>query len=501
MKPRAAWVVLAVVLSASCDLIVAPGAESFQPTVTLSVESTFADLLDGVDGAHLRITPPGASQRDTTLRPRRGPEGMRMQAVLRPDEGQLGTEVEVSLTTGRTVVFRGSTVFGTEEGWPRMARLPIHPVATLEVGEDRSIPRGGALSLDDMRPILLPDGEARSSDFVSWISSDPEVVEITDGRAWGRAEGSVHITAIWKGQADSFSLYVAPAGTIVLSESRGTYEVVPPTVVLDTVSVESGDVGDADRLQAIVTSGESWLSATLTAVTTPSQLIVEIDGASLPEEGSSGRVIVRSQDDGVVEGVFDVEAVWVDPRRVETRVWSPYCIFGDAVSWAPSGEVACIDLRARAWTSGDHRRVTLEVRNLLGGLDGSYDQPSEFDLRGFGFYADSVELDAELLEVGTTGDVRIVGEPSFPQVVLPGLFQVSAPWPESVIVGCAPPREAPNYFQTCDDLGFTGSVRAEFQVADTTWSLDDTRATMDMLIWGRDVSNCFEGTESCYVME
>lgn len=473
--------------------IVGPDQGAPQLPIVLSVEPGFADVLADVDGASLRITRLGHSPRDTTLLVQNEDGLLYARLLLRPDEGSPGTRLELTLFTGTYPLFRGrAQLSGADES---QIRLALEPVATFEVGEGHVLALGDVLLLGALRTIVFVDGRARPSTSVSWLSKDPTIVEIVADRALTRSEGTTDLIGVWSDRSDTMSVRVAPSGRIVLADTFPRFYLAPTDEVFDTIGVDQDTIGHVGPLDASVGPAFPWLTAQLSAPTPPAELLIHIDGSSLPESGGPGEILLSSLVPGVHELVVRVDARREPSTGVESRTWSPFCIIGDSVDVSLAGRIACMELRARAWTEADMRRVVLEARNLLGSRGDSLDTASRFDLMGFGINVPSPMAAPELLAVRTNGSVGHVGYPALRH--LAGFRVTGDPFTTS-IVGCAR-AENPHAFVTCDPTGHTGSIRADFQVADTSWSLADALATMDPYFHGYAINNCTDGSRYCHV--
>ncbi len=476
-----------------------PEAPPPSPSVIVSVAPTYAEILEDVRDVRLVVKTPTGIERDTVLTPRATAAGPRIRAVLRPDEGAVGTRIGLELRhASREAIFVGETIVSPETGWPFAAELLIHPVATLDVGEERLLPVGEAITLSAQRFIVFLHGATAAAADIVWKTSDPGVIRVSGDRAEAVAPGRAELWASWREQSDTMEVRVFPTGTIVVSDTLRTYFLRSTEILSDTFTVSNEVVGDVGSIEATVDTGAfPWLSATLDVDSPPAELRVEIEGSLLPEGAPPGEVVVSSVHEGVAPVVVGIDARR-DPADAEEVTWSPLCLIGDSLAVPQPGKVGCADLRARAWPSGDGLHVVLEVQNLLGTRRDSLDTWEQFDIEGFGVTLASATEAVDLLVVRPSGSVDVSGLPSFSQVTTFEDQLRLRGGPTSAIVGCSAPGRASSTFGTCDGSGFTGHVRADFHVTAPAATLVGASATLQILYPGGSLG-CGSGLGVCVV--
>lgn len=493
MKARVALTLAGGFLATTCQ-IVAPDFD-VQPAIVVSANDEHRNLLREVDGVLLTVTKPGGQPRDTMLVPRVSAGQVRARGALRPDEGEPGTEVRVTLRADRLALLEGSTVLDPETGWPFEAQVHVAPVATFELGEDRLLAIGNRILLSELPSLVLRDGRVFPTSDATWSSTQPAVLEIVGDQALPRLPGFARLVGVWRGQTDSFTIEVFPEGTIVLQDTSRTYYIGVADRIADRVQVQNGLVGDIGAVSVSVDDAYPWLTAEMEAPVAWADLLIDMDGSLMPEGGEVGEVVVSSASSGVADAVFAVDARRDPSAGFEQKRWDRFCIIGDSVGPEVAGYNACISVHARAWVEGGDKRVVLEVENLLGSLLDSLDTSPAFDVRGVGVAPQGLANPVEFLATRAVGAVGVVGRPGF-RLLTESAFYVGAFRWESTIIGCAASQEAPSHWRTCDSRGETGHVRFDFRVADTSWALADATVTMDPYIPRRDVSNCAEWSAS-----
>ncbi|MDX1495472.1 MAG: hypothetical protein R3253_15495, partial [Longimicrobiales bacterium] len=140
----------------------------------------------------------------------------------------------------------------------------------------------------------------------------------------------------------------------------------------------------------------------------------------------------------------------------------------------------------------------LEVDNLQGSRGDSLDTAEHFEIYGIGVQV-TLNAPVELLDVRTTGAVDILGQPSFEHSRFGGL-QIQESATGSRITGCTGPAFWNIAYRMCDPEGFTGAVRIDFQVADTTWSLLDKAARLNVTMRPGGSVSCPSGSRVCFVV-
>ncbi len=182
--------------------------ETTAPPLTLEISDEFAQVVAEIDRLRVRISRPPGIARDTALATG-GHEGvLRVRAVLRPEEGQPGTVVDLSAVSGVTPLFRGSLVVGEGDGWPLEIRVPMIPVATFEAGDDRVITVGQNIDLDALPVATFVTGTTMTPQDVAWISEDSTVVRIDGMTAVGAGVGLTRVFGVWFGELDSMTVEV-----------------------------------------------------------------------------------------------------------------------------------------------------------------------------------------------------------------------------------------------------------------------------------------------------
>jgi hypothetical protein len=416
------------------------------------------------------------------------------RAVLRPDEGAPGTELEVTLLAENLLLFHGVTVLDPETGWPFEANLLVRPIATFELGGPWVVFEGNEIVLGDLSPIIYMDSVTTGADDIEWSSTDPLVVEIVEDRAVARSPGVAGVIGTWNGQVDTLSVEIQ--SFLALSPSELSYYLSPSENLIDTVLVEDRR-GSGFSLDATVETGSPWLSASLGSVGSNRILETRIDGGAMPAGRSTGRVQVSSP--GAEPAILEVEVDREPSSGVEIRHWSEFCLFGDSIGgW--DGVTACIDLEVRAWTVGQTRRLVFEVRNLNGSLGDAPGTDVGFNLGRFGVrLPQTLGTTPTLLATRPTGPVEVVGDPTFSAHESRGdVFMNGAPF--TSILGCR--SGSHSGYITCDPSGWTGSVRFDLQIADASWSLTDALAIMRVglptVFTNDQLYFCVEGETGCH---
>lgn len=193
----------------ACSPVVAPE-KPFPQAIVLTTPVGFEDVLGRVNRVHVRVTRAGGTPRDTVLRPVVGNGTVRARAILRPDEGDPGTLVDIDLKEHATFLFRGSVAVGPKSGWPFEVRVPVIPVGTFDAGPDWFLAVGDEVDLSQSATIELDDGQRRRADHVAWLTSDSAVVTVEAGAAVARGAGQADVLGIWYGQVDTVVFNVQP---------------------------------------------------------------------------------------------------------------------------------------------------------------------------------------------------------------------------------------------------------------------------------------------------
>lgn len=196
----------AVLLSGACLSPLSPDQQT-APSIVFVVPSAFADLYQEADGLRFRVTRPPGITRDTAL-VTAGPDGsIRARAVLRPEEGQPGTVIDVAVTRDVTPLFRGSLEVREEPEPSIDILLPLIPVGRFDAGPDRAVPVGASIELDSAAVTFLI-GTSRTPSDVAWVSADSTVVRIDGSTATGIAAGLTRVYGVWYGEVDSLTVEV-----------------------------------------------------------------------------------------------------------------------------------------------------------------------------------------------------------------------------------------------------------------------------------------------------
>ena len=464
------------VATLSCD-IVAPDPVAVHPTIVLSVARDFKEDLLEIDTVWVTVTKPDSTVRDTLVVPLVDGERVRVRTRLRPDEGEANTTAELVLYDHFVPLFYGAVQMRPDRGWPFEVRVPALPIATLELGSRQFVPMGEALDLSSLEPIVFLDGRTRSSTEIAWESTNPWVAEVVGSRVIARSAGLAGIVGRWGMQIDTLLVEVPVTGELIVNPDTVMHYLTSTEVIVDTVSVESRWPGYVGLLSAEVDPDAPWLSATLASDTPPTELEIRIDPQQHPGGRTIGHVVVHSSESGVGVGRLTIEARGQPSAEIESRRWSPLCVFGDSIRTELAGATACVDFEATAWLENDSKRITLTVRNLHGSLGGQLDTADSFLLQTFGFAERGWEGEVSLLGISVTQPVATRGAPGFELTVLPPEAPTDV-WltgvgTQSAIEGCTPSADVPNAFITCDASGQTGSVHVDLVLADPYFSLLD----------------------------
>mgnify|MGYP002624074580 CR=1 FL=1 len=478
-----------LLVAAACSVVVAPDVGTPELSVVLTTEPVFGGVLRRIDRLQLEVAVPGRPVRDTVLAVQVTGGALRARTVLHPSEGEPGTVVHVTLLEGTQPRFRAQARLDAESGWPFEAEMELEPEAVLSVwpGSWQLLP-GESVLLEDMARIVFTDGEAVVSDRVTWTWSDPEIVELTQTAIIARSPGSSLGTAAWNGQRGNTLVTVEPAGQLTVSDSMPRVYLADDETLSFDVEVTNTIPGEIFAVEASVPAAYPWLSATLADDAVPTTLTVRVDGTLVPSGGEVGIVELRPA------GGERVTTVSVDARLdptvgVETRIWERFCMFGDSIGVSPPGSVGCVRMEARAWNEGTERRLVLAVQNLHGSLGDSLDTALDFEVHGVGLAVVGVTDVPSLLLVRAAGSVATSGTPRWTPSPYDGAFSVRS-MRHTSIVGCTPTSIASATYGTCAASGFTGSVRMDFAVPDTTWSLASAVAIMDPYMTGYEISAC-----------
>lgn len=493
LRDAAAIGILAVI--ASCSYDVAPEEPSIQ-AIVLTVPPTMGAVLQEVNRVHVRLTRPLAVARDTVLAPVVGTGQVRARAILRPNESQPGTTIEVDLKNHATFLFRGSIVIGPDSGWPNDVRVPVVPLATFDAGPDRVVALGDVIDLAQTATIRFGDGPSMAPEDVAWLSTDASILEMTGASAQAVGVGQAAILGVWYGQIDTVAVEVRPTGTIYVSASEGTYYLGAGDVAIDSVDVTQDAVGDVGRLTANVSSSFPSLTASLASDTPPTRLTIGVDGSAAPEGGSPGEIVLSSSRAGIDDVVIRVN-VYKDPSDAEVRTWDRFCVIGDRLGSGYEGQNGCMSIRAKSWIDGDSKRVVLEARNLFGALGDSLDTASRFEVFKWGLLPPTPGTPSyQLLDVRPMGSVNVMGTPTLSTDGAPG-FTIRVRPNGGTLIGCS----TQGNYQTCDALGYDGLIRADLLVTDTAWAFADLTPLMDVRIGSRVLINCgLDMNDACVVV-